>query len=1307
MTNPWHQPNSRKQAKKQKNRRGNTIVLDSGTNITIARPECTLTNTEVLFNGELNITSASKNTIRPTSKGDLPLQGTIVTPAVTADVNESLLAPGELARKGYVSILDDSGAKITKKEDVHIEYLKPAAITGTFDDDNLWRIPLQGTQEGPHKKQTNSRTNARCNSAYAQKNNRDLVEFLHGCAGFPVKATWIDAIKAGRYASWPGLTHNLVNKSLKPKIPTIMGHMTNIRGGVRSTKLNSPHHTEPPRPHLDRHMGHQVMATAFATSDLKGLISTDLAGRFPFQSFKGNNYVFLLYDYDSNAILVYPIKSRKAADILVGYERCYQRLVDAGITPVLQRLDNEISTVLINSIKKKRLKYQVVTANDHRTNPAERAMRTFKEHFTAILNGTDKGFPAGLWDELLEQTEITLNLLRQSRINPKLSSYAQVFGTFDFNTTPLAPLGIRGILYVDKDNRPTTFSDHGLIGWYVGPCMHKYRNYRLWTDSTHTVREHNSIALLPGKIGIPNQTETDRLSAAIENLVYELRPPTNPTHDLDTTHGTKINKLIQNLRNLFHPEHSKRDASTQKTMPSPRVSQQDTNKSKTANLDGARQRFEVGTIIYKEYDDPVTGKPRVYTGRVSSYTKPFYKITYEEDGDQEDMIHAEVARHARRQTYGAYRHTFTRGYSRAVNSIQFQHTHNVSNGDPWNSALYEQVLKVNAVTHHKTGKQMEYRQLIRDPYYREAWLRSCADELGNLFQGARNADGTMRVEGTNTCFWIPKGKVPEGRTVTYARIVCDYRPQKVDRPRRTRITAGGNLIYDYPNNVSTNTAGLETIKLHWNSVISTLGAKYMCMDIGNMYLNTHLDRYEYMRFNLRDLPPETIEQYDLNTLADDNGWCYCEIRKAIYGLKQSGALAAEQLKTVLEPAGYFQSKYTPGLWLHKTRRISFTLVVDDFGVKYENIADANHLLNTITAEYPVKTDWTGEKYIGIDLKWDYTKREVTTYMKGYVKKALHQFQHDTPHKPEWAPSKYEPPKYGQKIQYAPIEDPKKMTKTEILYLQQICGKFLYYARAVDDTMLHALNDLASQQSKGTSETMKAMLHFLNYAASLPNAEKIYKASDMILTIDSDAAYLVAPQARSRAGGFHYLGNKDGTLFNGSIAVIARIIKNVMASAAEAEVGALYLNAQAAVPLRTTLNELGHPQPATPIKTDNSTADGILNGTIKQQRSKAIDMRFYWLKDRAEQGQFKIYWAPGEENWADYFTKHHSATHHKTLRPVYLKEPDSPSDLQGCVKLLSSLLKKRSPDNNPIPNTGAALSNGIHAYRNSTCRNSHN
>ncbi len=110
----------------------------------------------------------------------------------------------------------------------------------------------------------------------------------------------------------------------------------------------------------------------------------------------------------------------------------------------------------------------------------------------------------------------------------------------------------------------------------------------------------------------------------------------------------------------------------------------------------------------------------------------------------------------------------------------------------------------------------------------------------------------------------------------------------------------------------------------------------------------------------------------------------------------------------------------------------------------------------------------------------------------------------------------------------------------------------------------------------------------------------------------------------------------------------------MASAAESEVGALFVNSQEAIPLRYALEELGHPQPPTPVQTDNSTAAGYSNNTIKQKRSKAMDMRFSWLQCRERQRQFIIYWQPGSENLSDYHTKHHSASHHQKMRPQFLQ-----------------------------------------------------
>jgi hypothetical protein len=134
---------------------------------------------------------------------------------------------------------------------------------------------------------------------------------------------------------------------------------------------------------------------------------------------------------------------------------------------------------------------------------------------------------------------------------------------------------------------------------------------------------------------------------------------------------------------------------------------------------------------------------------------------------------------------------------------------------------------------------------------------------------------------------------------------------------------------------------------------------------------------------------------------------------------------------------------------------------------------------------------------------------------------------------------------------------------------------------------------------------------------------------MVLNIHSDASYLSELGAKSRSGGIFYMASvptQSNSIpkLNGAIHVINNIMGNVLASVAEAEVAACFHNAQEACTLSTTLETLGHAQPPTPIQTDNSTSDGFLNSIIKQNRSQAIDMLYYWLQDRILQNQFNVH-----------------------------------------------------------------------------------
>lgn len=194
-------------------------------------------------------------------------------------------------------------------------------------------------------------------------------------------------------------------------------------------------------------------------------------------------------------------------------------------------------------------------------------------------------------------------------------------------------------------------------------------------------------------------------------------------------------------------------------------------------------------------------------------------------------------------------------------------------------------------------------------------------------------------------------------------------------------------------------------------------------------------------------------------------------------------------------------------------------------------------------------------------------------------------------------------------------------------MQQVLGIFLYYVRAVDLTIQQALNAIAEEQSNPAEKTLERVQQFLDYMATHPDTVINFYASDMILNVHSDASYQTASKMRSRAAGYFFLGSipQDNApiLLNGNIHVISSILKLVAASAAEAELGTLFLNAQQARITRLILKEMGHPQPPTPIHIDNSTCVGIVNNTQKRSKSRAMHGKYFWLLDSDAQKEFSF------------------------------------------------------------------------------------
>jgi hypothetical protein len=255
-----------------------------------------------------------------------------------------------------------------------------------------------------------------------------------------------------------------------------------------------------------------------------GPLYTDLTGKFPVRSSKGNSYVMVCYIYDCNYVNVIPMKSSFASEWVEAYNSVHQELTVKGFKPKLQTLDNEASTALKNFFTKHDIAYQLVPPHCHRRNAAERAIMTFKEHFVAGLSSADPSFPLHLWDRLLPQAEITLHLLRTSRLHPQLSAAAHFHGLVDYNKTAFAPLGCKIIAH-EKPGKRRAWAPHGQHGYSLGPAMHHYRCQNVYISTTASERIMDTLELFPHNHQMPQLSSTDRLMMEAKDMTDDLQNP--------------------------------------------------------------------------------------------------------------------------------------------------------------------------------------------------------------------------------------------------------------------------------------------------------------------------------------------------------------------------------------------------------------------------------------------------------------------------------------------------------------------------------------------------------------------------------------------------------------------------------------------------------------------------------------------------------------------------------------------------------------------------------------------------------------
>ena len=1062
--------------------------------------------------------------------------------------------------------------------------------------DGLWNIPLPSPTPTINNVHNCSLPHPSINVIIRKSTTaKDLALYLHATCFSPTKDTFLKAIKNNHFIGWPGLTATLIQKHLTPTIASIKGHLKQEKQGLQSTstKLPFPSFSDEdmnPPSDIPNIKTHDVILSITSKSDKAFM---DLTGRFPHCSSRGNEYILIIYHYDSNAILGLPLKNRQASTITTAWQELNATLQQAGVTPNTWILDNEVSQELKTALTKNKTSYQLVPPYTHRANAAERAIQTFKAHFTAGLASVDPDYPVSEWDRLLHQSFITLNLLRTARVNPKLSAYAYLFGNFNFNATPMAPPGTKTVVHIKPEKRPT-WGSRGKEGWYIGPSLHHYRCVKCYLPLTRAEIDADTVTFIPKTIHFPEVTISDFLKQAATDIITLLKHPPHPTIP-SLAAGDDVNNAIFILASLL-------------------------NRTNNTNylLDKAYQHQK--QLTQKPLQPPLPQPPilpKPVIPYTSTYIPPLPRVL-----QNQPSLPSQLTRVPYFQPHS--------------HSLPFHHP-------------FRNLPAINHM-YDISGRRQSLDKLLQGEN-KHIWQQSASNEFGRLAQG-----NTSGIVGTNTIEFIPPHHLPPQALVTYASFVCDYKPHKAEKYRVRMVVGGDKLIYN--DDAGAPAASLLETKILINSVISDShkGSKFMTCDLKDFYLATPMSKPEYMKIPLHYIPQDIITQYNLHSLKSKSNQVYIKIKKGMYGLKQAAILAYENLITNLKPYGYEPIPNTVGLWKHHTRDITFCLCVDDFGIKYFHQQDADHLLNSLRNNYKLSIDWTGSQFCGLHLHWNYPLKHVDISMPSYIPNLLHKLNYN-PNIPQYSPFPalpFTPSQPGQR-QYAPPPDtspplgPKLTTR-----VQSIIGSLLYYARAVDCTLLPALNTLSTQQASPTEQTLRLCHRLLDYAATYPNVKLRFHSNDMVLTINSDAAYLVAPKARSRVAGHFTLGSSPcPTSLSGPILVECRTLRHVVASSAEAEVAGVFHNAQIAIPIRYTLESLGHPQPPTVIKTDNTTAVSFTSDNITQKRSKSWDMRFYWLRDKASQKHFKIIWERAAKNLADYFTKHFTAKYHKHIRNKYV------------------------------------------------------
>eukprot|EP00804_Cyclotella_cryptica_P003621 CCRYP_002237-RA/>CCRYP_002237-RA protein AED:0.34 eAED:0.34 QI:0/-1/0/1/-1/1/1/0/435 len=341
------------------------------------------------------------------------------------DFPQSLMSIGKTCDDSTIAIFTQAGVTIHKDTNVLITCRGKPLLIGARNEHGRYRIPLtqhKGHWQPLHPSKKARHTLRQANSVYDLPSTEQAIKWMHAECGYPVKSTWLKAVQAGNFIGWPLLTVCNIQKYFSETVETLKGHLNQSRKNVTSTKQKPIPLETFQSPQLKGRKLRDIYTHIYDTFDT---IFSDQTRKFPHRSLSGYYYLMVMVDIDSSAILVKPIKNRTDPELTCANSSLITRLHRSGVFPRKHVLDNKISNTMKTLITDTyKMTYELVPPGCHRRNAAEVAIRNFKSHFLSILAGVADDFPMKLWDKLLPQAKITINLLQQSNATPMVSAYA-------------------------------------------------------------------------------------------------------------------------------------------------------------------------------------------------------------------------------------------------------------------------------------------------------------------------------------------------------------------------------------------------------------------------------------------------------------------------------------------------------------------------------------------------------------------------------------------------------------------------------------------------------------------------------------------------------------------------------------------------------------------------------------------------------------------------------------------------------------------------------------------------------------------